>query len=227
MKNTSGKRVKGHTRTSKTWLSIPIFGRLVLCAVIGAAAAAAAGVLASWNYAPLVFWDVTALLAITALWLSLRTFNAKETEEHAAEDDPGRGATDAIMILASIASLVGVGVLIVQASGATGVDKYLEVGLGVLSVVVSWISVHTIYMLRYADLYTNDGHAIEFNSVEAPTYSDFAYLSFTVGMTYQISDNAFKSNAMRRLALGHAMLSYLFGTAIIATTINFIGGLAK
>ncbi len=226
MKTTSTPKQKRHTK-SKAWLSIPIFGRLAICAVLGIVAAVATGFYASWQYAPLVFWDVTAVVAITGLWLSIRSFNAEETKEHATQDDPGRGAADVIMIVASLASLAAVIVLIVQASNASGIEKALEIGLGILSVIVSWVSVHTIYMLRYADLYSSNDQAIDFNTSEPPTYSDFAYLSFTIGMTYQVSDNAFKSNAMRRLALGHALLSYVFGTAIIATTINFIAGLAK
>ena len=226
MKTASIKKHEARVGGS-TWLSIPVLGRLAVCAAIGIAAAVAVGVFASWKYTPLVFWDVTSLLAVSGLLLSVRSFNAKDTELHTKQDDPGRGVANVLMIFASIASLVAVGVLIVQASNASGIEKFLEVGLGVVSVIISWVLVHSIYMLRYADLYVNDGEAIEFNSKEPPTYSDFAYLSFTIGMTYQVSDNNFKSNAMRRLALSHALLSYVFGTAIIATTINFLAGLAK
>jgi uncharacterized membrane protein len=56
---------------------------------------------------------------------------------------------------------------------------------------------------------------------------DFAYVAFTIGMTYQVSDTAFTTTKFRKLAIKHALLSFLFGTAIIATTINFVASLSS
>lgn len=181
----------------------------------------------SWTYAPLVFWDVTALVAGTALWFSVRRMNAAETKKHATIDDPGQGMVDMILLLASVASLAAVLVLIVKASEANGLTKALDIGLGVGSVIISWALVHLIYMLRYADLYFKNGGAIDFNSKEEPTYQDFAYVAFTIGMTYQVSDTVMKSSELRKTVRQHAILSYVFGTAIIATAINTVAGLAK
>jgi uncharacterized membrane protein len=103
----------------------------------------------------------------------------------------------------------------------------LDICLGVLSVVASWTLVHLIYMLRYADLYFKEGGAIDFNSNEDPTYQDFAYLAFTIGMTYQVSDTSLKTTGLRTIARQHAIMSYIFGTAIIATVINTVAGLGK
>lgn len=95
--------------------------------------------------------------------------------------------------------------------------------LGVLSVVVSWLLVHTIFMLRYAEeYYRESGGAIDFPGTKQPTFQDFAYLAFTMGMTYQVSDTNFQSTTLRAVALRHALLSYLFGTVIVATTINLV-----
>ncbi|MDQ1394509.1 MAG: hypothetical protein QOF30_3486, partial [Acidimicrobiaceae bacterium] len=55
----------------------------------------------------------------------------------------------------------------------------------------------------------------------------FAYLAFTIGMTYQVSDTNLTSQEIRRTALRHGLLSYLFGTVIIAATINLAAGLVK
>lgn len=68
---------------------------------------------------------------------------------------------------------------------------------------------------------------IDFNESSAPSYPDFAYLALTIGMTFQVSDTALSTNAFLRLALRHALLSYMFGTLIIATTINHIAGLGR
>jgi uncharacterized membrane protein len=87
-----------------------------------------------------------------------------------------------------------------------------------------------VFMLRYADLYFKGNGGINFNSkgtADAPTYSDFAYVAFTIGMTYQVSDTNMETAEIRRAVLYHALLSFVFGTAIIASTINFVAGLAK
>jgi uncharacterized membrane protein len=82
-------------------------------------------------------------------------------------------------------------------------------------------------MLRYARLYyTEPIGGVDFNADDKPSYTDFAYLAFTIGMTFQVSDTALSSRAIRSAALRHALLSYLFGTVILATTVNFVAGLA-
>jgi uncharacterized membrane protein len=85
-------------------------------------------------------------------------------------------------------------------------------------------------MLRYAHLhFESPARGVEFLSAESapPTYADFAYLSFTIGMTYQVSDTALRDGRMRRSVLTHSMLSYLFGVVIVAGTINLISGLVS
>jgi uncharacterized membrane protein len=99
---------------------------------------------------------------------------------------------------------------------------------GVGAIVSSWGVVHTVFTLRYAALYYRgpDG-GVNFNEDDQPTYVDFAYLAFTIGMTYQVSDTNLTTKEIRHTALRHALLSYLFGTVIIAATINLAAGLVK
>jgi uncharacterized membrane protein len=88
--------------------------------------------------------------------------------------------------------------------------------------------VHTVFMLRYAQLYyAGEQGGIDFNQADPPTYTDFAYLAFTIGMTFQVSDTPLRSKVIRRTALRHALLSYLFGTGILATTINLVASLSS
>lgn len=96
----------------------------------------------------------------------------------------------------------------------------------ITGVILSWAVVHTVYVLRYAHIYySTGGHGITFPGDEEPDYIDFAYVAFTLGMTFQVSDNSFTSRRVRRTALVHCLLSYLFGAAIIATSINVLAGL--
>jgi uncharacterized membrane protein len=95
-------------------------------------------------------------------------------------------------------------------------------------VVLSWTVVHTVFALRYASLYYHgtDG-GLDFNQDTPPRFSDFAYVAFTIGMTFQVSDTELTTPEVRGTALRHALLSYLFGSVILAATINLIAGLAR
>jgi uncharacterized membrane protein len=102
------------------------------------------------------------------------------------------------------------------------------VGLGVGSVIISWAVVHTIFTLRYARLYYLDvDGGVDFHQLGAPRFSDFAYMAFTIGMTFQVSDTEVNTPTFRAYILRHALLSYLFGTVIVALTINLLAGLGK
>ena len=81
-------------------------------------------------------------------------------------------------------------------------------------------------MLRYAHEYCLEGSGIDFGP-DPPTFSDFAYFAFTIGMTYQVSDTPIASSLIRRTATRQALLSFLFGTTILAVTINVVASLVS
>lgn len=200
--------------------------------MVSALAGLIVGVLAvkyiSWHLAPVLGWDTAALVYVVWEWSLLWRMNGTVTASHALREDPSRRISSGIVLLASVASLVAVGLVLATAQNAQGGGKVLRVLLGVFSVVVAWIVVHTIFTLRYAELYYGDRPGgVEFDGTSQPSYQDFAYLAFTIGMTFQVSDTGFQSTDLRKMALKHALISYLFGTVIVATTINLIAGLTK
>lgn len=192
----------------------------------GLCVAIVTGAAGAWDYAPLVGWDSAALVFTVWVWLAIRPMGSSETARHATREDPGRAVTDLIVLIASVASLGAVGFVLVKASAASGEQRSLIAGLGVGSVALSWFTVHMLYTLRYARLYyTGDGGGVSFNQDAPPCYLDFAYVAFTIGMTFQVSDTDLEAPAIRHSALRHALLSYLFGAVILAATINLIAGL--
>jgi uncharacterized membrane protein len=90
---------------------------------------------------------------------------------------------------------------------------------------MSWTSVHTVFTLRYARLYYQAGGGINWHAKDQPDFGDFAYVALTLGMTFQVSDTDITSKPIRKAALRHAVLSYLFGVVILATTINVVASL--
>jgi uncharacterized membrane protein len=205
----------------------PVLVRVGTAAVVGVAAAAAVGVSVGWPYAPAAGWVATAIIYLVTTWALIARMNAEQTRDHACrphEQDATRSWSHAIMLLASLASLAGVGYLLMAESSK---GNLVAAAVGILSVAASWFAVHTVFTLRYARLYyTGGGNGIDFHQ-DPPTYADFAYLAFTIGMTYQVSDTDLNARNIRATALGQAMLSFLLGAIILAVTINLVAGLAS
>lgn len=176
----------------------------------------------------LLGWVVIALVYLVWVGLAVRGDDADEIARHAAAIDPDRITTDWLLLVSAVASLVAVGFVIVRAARDSGAAEYAQVGLGLVAVVLSWAMVHTVYMLRYARLYYAQAEGcIDFAGPDRPTYSDFAYFSFTVGITYQVSDTTLHGTTIRRTVLRHSLLSYLFGTGIVASAVSLVTSLAS
>ena len=194
-------------------------------AIAGGTAAAVAG---AGRSAPLIGWDILALSYGGWVWCTVWRLDPASAEADAKRQDPSRDQADLVLLGAAIASLIAVGMVLFGAGGASGDGKYLLAGFAFASVFVSWALVHTVFTLKYARLYySGAAGGIDFNGTGAPDYHDFAYLSFTIGMTFQVSDTDIQSRQIRRTALRHALLSFPLVAVIISTAINLVAGLAK
>jgi uncharacterized membrane protein len=200
---------------------------LAVAAVIGAAGGVATSFLGRSAEAALIGWDLTALTYLVITWPVILPLDAERTRQLATVEDNTRGWTDAVLFSAAMASLLGLGLLLVSRARADGA-RLQELSVGLAGVLLSWALIHTIFTLSYARLfYDHDQGGVDFNQAAPPAYSDFAYLAFTVGMTFQVSDTAVTSRAMRHTVLRHALVSYLFGAVIFAVTINLLAGIAR
>jgi uncharacterized membrane protein len=210
----------------RRWKDPPASRRLEVAATFGIIAGFVASFLTFWQSATLVGWDVAASLLITWVWSVVGRLNAEECRTHARKEDPSIPLTELIVLTAGVALLAAVGLALVRAGQATGGTKAYLIGLGISSVALSWGVVHTIFMLRYArSYYSHPEGGVDFNEDEPPRYLDFAYLALTIGMTFQVSDTDLTTKRIRRLALSHAALSYLFGAIIVALVINLVSSL--
>ncbi|WP_244175400.1 DUF1345 domain-containing protein [Plantibacter cousiniae (nom. nud.)] len=200
--------------------------RLTVSALVGVAVGVIIGLNWFWAGAILAGWGTTCVVFVGSLWIRIWRMGPERTREHATSEEPGRTTSEVLIVLASVGSLVALSVVILQARASSGVEQGVLAGFAVVSVALSWALIHTIYTLRYARMYfaAPEG-GIDFNQEEAPQYSDFAYLSFDLGMTYQVSDTTLRSSELRRTVLKHTLLSYLFGSVILATVINLVAGL--
>ncbi|OBJ11033.1 DUF1345 domain-containing protein [Mycobacterium sp. 1465703.0] len=209
-----------------TFFRDTVAARIVVAAVLGIAVALGVGNTIGWRFA-LVGWIVTAGIYVVWTRLLLGGMDAEQTCRYVTKEDPTRWVADAVIVSASVASLGGVG-YVVAAASRSGPGAVEAAAVGVLTVAASWFAVHTLFSMHYARLYYSDEPGgINFHDPERPRFRDFAYVAFTVGMTYQVSDTEIGLTSIRATVLRHALLSYLLGAVILAVTINLIAGLGS
>ncbi|MGN6428338.1 MAG: DUF1345 domain-containing protein [Leifsonia sp.] len=199
--------------------------RMYVALAAGVVVGLAVGLADAWHYAAIAGWAAACIVYIVWVWVKVWGLDADATRSHATLEDPGRRIADLVLLLAALAGVLAVVYNLVDARQLKGGAQLGVALLGIVSVALSWLLVHTLYMLRYARMYYRSDGGVDFNQDEPPQYSDFAYLAFTLGMTFQVSDTNITSSYIRRAILRHTLLSYLFGTVIIAATVNLVAGL--
>ena len=194
----------------------------------GAVAGAVASLFMPISASILLGWDVAVLIYLAWTWGAVQGLDPEVTAQLAKREDPSTPVADLVVIGAGTAMLAAVGFALVKAGQATGGMKAFLVTLGLVSVVLSWAVVHTVFALKYARAYYSEpAGGIEFNEDEPPNYIDFGYYAFTIGMTFQVADTNITSRAVRRTTLHHALLSYLFGSVLLGLVINVVATLLK
>ena len=213
-------------RTPKHWRDPRAGVRVAVAASLGTVVGGVASAFTFWQAATLIGWDAGAVFLMSWIWVAVAKLNAEESKTHASREDPSLRLTELIVLAAGVAVLAAIGLALIRAGNATGATKAYMIALGVLSVALSWGLVHTVFTLRYArSYYKRPVGGIDFNEGDPPTYLDFAYLALTIGMTFQVSDTNLTTKSIRRIALSHALLSYLFGAVIVALVINVVSSL--
>jgi uncharacterized membrane protein len=176
--------------------------------------------------AALIGWDAAAAFFLVCVYVDIWRLDAASTQQRATRFDPSRFLADGLVISAGVAILAAVALALAQAGHNHGADKAYLLTVGTISVALSWFSIQTIFTLRYARLYYGgEPGGIDFNEPDQPNYVDFAYLAFTIGMTFQVSDTNLTAKPVRRTALQQGLISYLFGAVIIALVINIVASL--
>ncbi|WP_353951702.1 DUF1345 domain-containing protein [Knoellia sp. S7-12] len=203
-----------------------ITSRLLIAAVIGIPV----GLLIPLGGADDAFIRVLACYALSGaafagpLAFTVFTEDPAQTRSRMEGGDGERRLSDVVVVFVGLASLLGVAVLLIG-SRSDGDAKAAAAIVGLATVAVGWLCVQAVYTIRYARIYyATDEPPIDFNDDEDPALSDFAYFSLNLGMTYQVSDTNVRTRSLRKVILAHTMLSYLYGTVVIATTVNLVAG---
>jgi len=206
--------------------------------VIGLAAGAAVffttrGQLRLWS-AAISGWNAFAFVILALDWLTMWATPQRKLRERAQQEDLSRLVIFVFVVIAACAALFAVGFLIRAHKDQPGGHFAVHLLLTLSTVISSWALLHTVYSLRYAHAFYGDSddprlqkHAggLIFPDDPQPNYFDFAYFSFVVGMTCQVSDVQITSRRMRRITLVHSVLAFGFNTLILALLINTVSGL--
>jgi uncharacterized membrane protein len=217
---------EGNTAFDRRGVVVPAIRRMVVSIAVGVVAGTVAAFFLAWQAVVLIGWDAALVVLLGWIWRSIYPMTGADTEKFALREDPNRATADSVVVGAALAALVAVVLILVKATDASGGIRTFLITIGVVSVLLSWAAVHTIFTLRYAHLYyLGTPGGVQFHEDEPPDYVDFAYLALTIGMTFQVSDTDLSSKAIRRAALRHALISYLFGVLIIGLVINVVGNL--
>lgn len=179
----------------------------------------------------LALWDVFALGYIINSWIVFFYSSTTHISKRAKMEDGSRLFVFFVIVVASFASMVTVLLLIIS-KDTEGIPKLIYLPVSIGGILLSWILVHTTFTFHYAHLFydnvagTNKNKfGLIFPGEEDPDYLDFAYFSFVVGMTFQVSDVEINAKIIRRTALAHGLLSFALNTFVVALTINLIAGL--
>jgi uncharacterized membrane protein len=180
---------------------------------------------ASWSVVVLCAADVAEIVFCVHAWRSVHHSDPANTAQLARSEDSSPISAELALIAAGCASLIAVVFALARAGQAKAPESGLLTGLGIASVLLAWATVHTVFMFRYARLYYSDPiGGIAFGD-EPPEFADFAYVALTIGMTFQVSDTDLTFKRIRRVALHHALLSYLYGAFIVAITVSSVATL--
>jgi uncharacterized membrane protein len=171
----------------------------------------------------LIGWDTAVVVYIVLVLVLMNRATIASMQQRARLLDQGKWTILIVAVLAALASLAAIIAELVAVKG-TPLAPF-SAALAGFTVVLSWAFVHVFFALHYAHEYWLEGHGLDFPGNDKPTYGEFLYFSFTVGMTAQLSDVTTRSAGMRRIVLMHGLLSFLFNTAVLALGINLAASL--
>lgn len=205
------------------WIIRVVRGHVRLWVAIVVGVAAYALLPGGWRTVTrmLTGWDIAIAYYLATTAAMMAKSSAAEIRKHAALQDEGGFA---LLVLSIVAALISLAAIFFQLakdpSAPPGIWAYV---LAIMTVVLSWTFIHTIFALHYAHDFYGDGqraHGLKFPGDDKPDYWDFVYFSFVIGMTFQVSDVAVANKWIRRSVVAQGVLSFFFTTTVVALAVN-------
>jgi len=176
----------------------------------------------------LVCWNCGVVLFLTLLFIWMRALTAQQICSRYIEEDESAPFILAVVILAAILSLIAILDPLATLKSVAGAERAAHFALAATTLVISWILVPTMFATHYADAFYSAPETqrpLRFPETPMPVFWDFAYFSFTIAAACQTADVSTMSAAIRRIVLGHTLISFLFNASILGFAINVTAGL--
>lgn len=225
------RAAKGEIHGVHTRLSLITGPVRMLIGVIAGVAAGFAAVPLDVNERGLLGWCVGVIVFLTLSWRLAATFDSRKCRARAQLMDEPNVLILVLMLVIATVSVAVIVMILNEVRDVKGASRAALVGLSLMSLICSWLMIHTVYAFHYAHSYyqqeKNDkiaGAGLDFPGDLDPDYMDFLYYSFVVGMTCQVSDVQVTSRQMRSLTLFHSVLSFAFNMLVLALSINVVAG---
>lgn len=198
--------------------------RIGLAAALGLGAGFLATLFAPPEVATAIGWDIAAVAYAGRIWWKLTSIPSDVLASWSADEDEGRWAITLVLAAAACVSFVAIFAMVSDKSSGW------ILALAGFTIMCSWTLLHTVFAAHYAHrCFANgpDKPGIDFPGDDKPSFVDFAYYAFTVGMTFQVSDTDTQNTAMRQLTLVHGLISFVFNTVIIAISVGVLSGMLQ
>lgn len=207
----------------RTWLPVGAVPRLACAVVLGAVVGTAVGLPTDAALGVLSGIAAMELFFVLAGWAVLWPMDAATTHRNARREDFRPVTEELVVVSVALCGLVAIVLLLLHG----GESDTGHAAIALCGVFTAWAALHLMYATRYAYVYYESSGGIDFNSDDPPAYRDFFYFSYNLGMTYQVSDTDVSSSTIRAIVLRHSLMSYVFGTSILATAINLVVGIVS
>jgi uncharacterized membrane protein len=178
----------------------------------------------------LIGWDAGIAFYLALMFRMMWRADVARIRRRAGEQDAGAHLILILCLVATLASLIAIAFELGGTKTALPGHAFTKALLAMLTIVLSWAFMHTIFSLHYAHEYYGEGRdrkfgGLKFPGGQEPDYRDFLYFSLVIGMTSQVSDVAITSKVIRRMAALHGALSFFFNLTVLALTVNMISNL--
>lgn len=207
-----------------TWLRLDAVPRLLGAVILGVAVGVIAGQRTDNALAVLAGIASTGAFFVVTGWAVLWPMSAEDTQHNVRREDFQPVVEEIVVVAAALCGLFAIVLLLLRDEAE---NDHIAAAAALSGVFMAWAALHLMYAARYAYAYYEETRGIDFNSDDPPTYRDFFYFSYNIGMSYQVPDTTVSSPVIRAIVLRHSMLSHVFGTGILATAINLVVGLVS
>jgi uncharacterized membrane protein len=174
-------------------------------------------------------WNAAMFFLVPLTYIRMRRLDARQLRAHYEEEDPTAPVIVVFVVAAALLSVAAIVALLSTLKHVAPVERVAHLALASMTIVNSWLLVHTMFTLHYADIYYSVAEdappPLSFPETRQPLFWDFVYFSFTIGVACQTADVATTQTGIRKIVTVHALIAFVFNLFILGFAINVTAGL--